>query len=85
MEYLLGLIALLVGWALVGRFKTQQAEDKLAAMEVQNKLSDALAKLGVNEALLKAEEDLRKAEIGKKSNATPEENADYFNGSKPTD
>jgi hypothetical protein len=69
----------LLGGILVWRFKSKQAKEKEALQAVQNKLMSLDDEKLVNDLLLKAEEALRKAEMGKKDVLTPEENADYFN------
>jgi hypothetical protein len=77
LDYILGFFSILFGgfiWSKLSAKKDIQSVDP--------KLDELNNTKEVNDALIKAEEAVRTAKRG--TDATLEENAAYFNGSKPT-
>lgn len=82
MESILSLLALGLGGVLLFMFKSGQTKGKTNNLQTLLDNEKLNTEKSVNEVLIKAEEELRKTQTGKKD-ATPEENADFFNNLKP--
>lgn len=84
MEYLLGLIALLAGWAFFERTKRKSAEGLNENLETKEKLLEKEKEVFLNEAKLKAEKQ-KQAELNwqleeeRKKDETVKEILDFFN------
>ncbi len=82
MEYLLSLLALGLGGMLVLHFKSGQNKANTGNLQTLLDNEKLEGDKSVNDVLLQAEEELRNKKLEKKD-ATPEENADFFNNLKP--